>query len=173
MHDGDIVVIGGGYAGVRLARKLDATARVTLVDRKEVFFHRIASLRAGVRPDWTRTPFIPYDRLLHNGRVAVGKVVRVDTAERQVVLAGGERLPYDVAVIATGADYPRQPHHDPDQGQDAHDAVHAAPTRLHRGLIPLPARVRPVVTGSRPVSPARRSGGGGRSGPGRPGSTGH
>ncbi|MDR6979609.1 NADH dehydrogenase FAD-containing subunit [Streptomyces sp. 3330] len=106
MRDGDIVVIGGGYAGVRLARRLDATARVTLVDRKEVFFHRIASLRAGVRPEWSVTPFIPYDRLLRDGRVVVGKAVRIDTAGRQVVLATGERLPYDVVVIATGADYP-------------------------------------------------------------------
>ncbi|MGW5660435.1 NAD(P)/FAD-dependent oxidoreductase [Streptomyces sp. NPDC003758] len=106
MRDGDVVVIGGGYAGVRLAKRLDALARVTLVDRKEVFFHRIASLRAGVRPEWTATPFIPYDRLLRNGRVVVGKAVRIDTAERHVVLATGERLPYDVLVIATGADYP-------------------------------------------------------------------
>lgn len=103
---GDVVVIGGGYAGVRLAKRLDGTARVTLVDRKEVFFHRVASLRAGVRPEWTHTPFIPYDRLLRQGRVITGKVLRIDTAERQVVLATGERLPYDVVVIATGADYP-------------------------------------------------------------------
>ncbi|MFD0004119.1 NAD(P)/FAD-dependent oxidoreductase [Streptomyces sp. NPDC127178] len=106
MLDGDVVVIGGGYAGVRLAKRLDATARVTLVDRKEVFFHRIAALRAGVRPDWSHRPFIPYDRLLRNGRVAVGKAVRIDTTERHVTLATGERLPYDVLVIATGADYP-------------------------------------------------------------------
>jgi hypothetical protein len=59
-----------------------------------------------VHPEWTHTPFIPYDRLLRHGRVATGKAVRIDTAERQVVLATGERLPYDVVVIATGADYP-------------------------------------------------------------------
>ncbi|MFF3850341.1 NAD(P)/FAD-dependent oxidoreductase [Streptomyces sp. NPDC002328] len=106
MRDADVVVIGGGYAGVRLAKRLDATARVTLVDRKEIFFHRVASLRAGVRPEWTVTPFIPYDRLLRDGRVVLGKAVRIDTVERQVVLATGERLPYDVVVIATGADYP-------------------------------------------------------------------
>jgi NADH dehydrogenase FAD-containing subunit len=106
VHDGDVVVIGGGYAGVRLARRLDSVARVTLVDRKDVFFHRISSLRAGVRPEWSVTPFIPYDRLLHNGRVVVGKAVRIDTEERQVALATGERLPYDVVVIASGADYP-------------------------------------------------------------------
>jgi NADH dehydrogenase FAD-containing subunit len=106
VSDGDVVVIGGGYAGVRLAKKLDATARVTLVDRKEVFFHRIASLRAGVRPEWSVTPFIPYDRLLNGGRMIVGKALRIDTETRQVVLATGERIPYDVVVIATGADYP-------------------------------------------------------------------
>ncbi|MHC5903668.1 NAD(P)/FAD-dependent oxidoreductase [Streptomyces sp. S6] len=106
MRDGDVVVIGGGYAGVRLAKRLDATSRVTLVDRKEVFFHRIASLRAGVQPDWTATPFIPYDRLLTHGRIVVGKALRIDTAARHVVLATGERIPYDALVVATGADYP-------------------------------------------------------------------
>lgn len=106
MRDSDVVVIGGGYAGVRLAKRLDGTARVTLVERKEVFFHRVASLRAGVRREWTAAPFIPYDRLLRRGQVTVGKAVRVDTAQRQVVLATGECLPYDVVVIATGADYP-------------------------------------------------------------------
>jgi len=106
VSDGDVVVIGGGYAGVRLAKRLDPTARVTLVDRKEVFFHRISSLRAGVRREWTVTPFIPYDRLLRRGRLVVGKAVTVDTSARQVLLADGTRLPYDVVVIATGADYP-------------------------------------------------------------------
>jgi NADH dehydrogenase FAD-containing subunit len=106
VYDGDIVVIGGGYAGIRLAKRMDATARVTLLDRKEVFFHRVASLRAGVHRKWTVTPFIPYDRLLRNGRVVTGKAVGIDTSQRQVRLATGERLPYDVVVIATGADYP-------------------------------------------------------------------
>ncbi|MEE1761078.1 MULTISPECIES: NAD(P)/FAD-dependent oxidoreductase [unclassified Streptomyces] len=106
MPDGEVIVIGGGYGGIRLAKQLDEIARVTLVDRKEVFFHRIAALRAGVREAWTATPFIPYDRLLRHGRVVVGKAVDIDTGERQVKLATGERLPYDVVVIATGADYP-------------------------------------------------------------------
>ncbi|WP_149823868.1 NAD(P)/FAD-dependent oxidoreductase [Streptomyces tailanensis] len=106
MLDGEVIVIGGGYGGIRLAKQLDEVARVTLVDRKEVFFHRIAALRAGVHEDWTTTPFIPYDRLLRNGRVVVGKAIDIDTGARQVRLATGERLPYDVVVIATGADYP-------------------------------------------------------------------
>lgn len=100
-----VVVIGGGYAGVKLARGLDGIAQVTLIDLKEVFFHRIASLRASADEEWTRAPFIPYDQLLSNGRVLLNKVVGIRSERREVVLATGEVLPYDVLVIATGADY--------------------------------------------------------------------
>ncbi|MFF2523414.1 NAD(P)/FAD-dependent oxidoreductase [Streptomyces liangshanensis] len=100
-----VVVVGGGYAGIKLARGLDEIAQVTLIDLKEVFFHRIASLRASTDPAWTHAPFIPYDRLLDRGQVLLNKVVGIRTAEREVVLATGDVLAYDVLVIATGADY--------------------------------------------------------------------
>ncbi|MFD7389492.1 NAD(P)/FAD-dependent oxidoreductase [Streptomyces sp. NPDC059852] len=100
-----VVIVGGGYAGVRLARALDADADVTLIDLKEAFFHRVASLRAGADPDWTFAPFIPYDSLLVNGRVVRNKAVGVEVEQRRIVLATGHRVPYDVLVIATGADY--------------------------------------------------------------------
>jgi NADH dehydrogenase FAD-containing subunit len=100
-----VVVIGGGYAGIKLARGLDETAQVTLIDLKEVFFHRIASLRASADGAWTHAPFIPYDHLLDRGQVLLNKVVGIRTAERVVTLATGDVLPYDVLVIATGADY--------------------------------------------------------------------
>ncbi|MFE1996262.1 NAD(P)/FAD-dependent oxidoreductase [Streptomyces parvulus] len=100
-----VVIIGGGYAGVRLARELDADADVTLIDLKEAFFHRIASLRASTDPDWTRSPFIPYDSLLVNGRVVRNKAVRIEPEHRRVVLTTGHTVAYDALVIATGADY--------------------------------------------------------------------
>lgn len=100
-----VVIVGGGYAGVRLARELDADADVTLIDLKEAFFHRVASLRAGADADWTFAPFIPYDSLLVNGRVVRNKAVGVEAEQRRIVLATGHRVPYDVLVIATGADY--------------------------------------------------------------------
>ncbi|MFI9729451.1 NAD(P)/FAD-dependent oxidoreductase [Streptomyces sp. NPDC052092] len=100
-----VVIVGGGYAGVRLARELDADADVTLIDLKEVFFHRVASLRASVDTGWTHSPFIPYDSLLGNGRVVRNKAVRIEPEHRRVVLATGQTVSYDVLVIATGADY--------------------------------------------------------------------
>ncbi|MEV5177878.1 FAD-dependent oxidoreductase [Streptomyces flaveolus] len=100
-----VVVIGGGYAGVKVARDLDETADVTMVDGKDAFFHRVASLRASVDPEWTTAPFFSYDRLLSRGRVLRDKATGVDTAGRQVLLRSGLRLSYDALVIATGADY--------------------------------------------------------------------
>jgi NADH dehydrogenase FAD-containing subunit len=100
-----VVIIGGGYAGVRLARDLDRYADVTLIDLKEAFFHRIAALRASSDDEWTYAPFIPYDSLLTHGRVVHDKAIGIRTAERQVLLASGAVAPYDVLVLATGADY--------------------------------------------------------------------
>jgi NADH dehydrogenase FAD-containing subunit len=103
-----VVVIGGGYAGIKLAGELDEVADVTLVDRKEAFFHRIAALRASVRKDWTESPFISYGNLLKRGQVVHAAVTGLDTEARVVSLDSGQRLAYDVAVIATGAEY-REP----------------------------------------------------------------
>ena len=63
-----VVVIGGGYAGIAAAQALDTAADVTLIDRKPVFFHRIAALRAAVDPAWTDRPFLSYERVLRHGR---------------------------------------------------------------------------------------------------------
>ncbi|WP_329458618.1 NAD(P)/FAD-dependent oxidoreductase [Streptomyces sp. NBC_01497] len=100
-----VVIIGGGYAGVKLARDLDPHAEVTLIDLKEAFFHRIASLRASSDSAWTYAPFLSYDALLARGRVLRDKALGVRTAEREVVLASGGVVTYDVLVLATGADY--------------------------------------------------------------------
>ncbi|WP_308461195.1 hypothetical protein [Streptomyces sp. Ru62] len=67
-----VVIIGGGYAGVRLARELDADADVTLIDLKEAFFHRVASLRASADEEWTYAP----SRTTHFSPAAVSCATR-------------------------------------------------------------------------------------------------
>ena len=39
-----VVVIGGGYGGVNVAKALDEVADVTLVEPKDAFFHNVAAL---------------------------------------------------------------------------------------------------------------------------------
>src|SRR6266478_3883604 len=99
-----VVVIGGGYGGINVAKALDADVDVVLVDPKDAFVHNVASLRALVDPDFLPKIFLPYDRLLANGRVLRDRAVQV--GPHRVVLASGETIEADYVVLATGSAYP-------------------------------------------------------------------
>jgi NADH dehydrogenase FAD-containing subunit len=103
-HQASVVVVGGGYGGVNVARALDDHAHVTLVEPKDAFVHNVAALRALVDPDWLPRIFLPYDHLLAHGTVLRDWAVLVDAGH--VVLASGHRLTPDVIVLATGSSYP-------------------------------------------------------------------
>jgi len=59
-----VVIIGGGYAGINVARALDDHTHVTLVEPKDAFVHNVAAFRALVEPTWVPRIFLPYDHLL-------------------------------------------------------------------------------------------------------------
>lgn len=99
-----VVVLGGGYGGHTVAKLLDDVADVTLVDPSDSFMHNVAALRALVEPEWLDRIFVPYRRLLVNGRFLRDRAVAVDG--RQVTLASGARLEPDYLVLATGSSYP-------------------------------------------------------------------
>lgn len=99
-----VVVAGGGYGGIAVAKALDDVAEVVLVEPREEFVHHNAALRALVDPEWTDRIFLPYGNLLRHGRVLRDRVVRVDDGE--VTLASGGRVVADYVVLATGSAYP-------------------------------------------------------------------
>jgi NADH dehydrogenase FAD-containing subunit len=99
-----VVVLGGGYGGINVAKALDEVAEVSLVDPAEAFFHNIAALRALADPQWLEQIFFPYQRLLSAGRFVRDRAVSV--AGRQVTLESGEVLQPDYLVLATGSCYP-------------------------------------------------------------------
>ncbi|GII54078.1 NADH dehydrogenase [Planotetraspora thailandica] len=99
-----VVVVGGGYAGIRVAKELDDVADVTLVSPSDAFVHNVAAWRALVEPVWLDQIFMPYDRLLRNGRFVRDRAVDVDG--RRVRLASGKVLEPDYLVLATGSSYP-------------------------------------------------------------------
>jgi apoptosis-inducing factor 2 len=99
-----VVVIGGGYGGTVVARALDDVAHVVLVEPRDAFVHNIGALRAAVDPAWAPRIFLPYDRLLANGRVVRDRGAQV-TADR-VVLGSGEEIRPDFVVLASGSSYP-------------------------------------------------------------------
>ena len=131
-----VVIIGGGYAGISVARDLDEVASVVLVEPKDAFVHNVAALRALVDPAWLPRIYLPYGGLLSHGRVVQDRAVKVDTG--RVVLASGEELPADYLVLATGSSYPFPAKSDTDRTVDAHEktlGTHAALAAAARVLL--------------------------------------
>jgi NADH dehydrogenase FAD-containing subunit len=99
-----VVVVGGGYGGVAVAKALDSSSEVVLVEPKDAFMHNIAALRALVDPSWLSRIFFPYTEVLANGRVVRDRATLVNP--HRVVTSSGEEFDADYIVLATGSRYP-------------------------------------------------------------------
>lgn len=98
-----ILIVGGGYAGTRMAHALDQIADVTLIEQREAFFHAVAAIRAVVEPALLDRLIIPYDRLLERGSIVRARATQV--SEGHVVLNDGRSLEGDIVIVATGSRY--------------------------------------------------------------------
>ncbi|MFJ6567425.1 NAD(P)/FAD-dependent oxidoreductase [Streptomyces sp. NPDC091292] len=99
----DVVVIGGGYAGVMAANRLtqrdDVT--VTLINPRPTFVDRI---RLHQLVGGSHEAVAEYRKVLAEGvRLVVDTVTRIDAAEREVTLATGGTVGYDYLVYAVGS----------------------------------------------------------------------
>src|SRR3979411_2924083 len=131
-----VVVVGGGYGGIAVAKALDETSDVVLVEPKDAFMHNIAALRALVDPSWLPRIFLPYDGLLADGRVVRDRAVVVDP--HRVVTASGEELSADYVVLATGSRYPfpaKTDLVDADHAQEQVRQTHRALAQADRELL--------------------------------------
>lgn len=106
--DQRIVIVGGGFAGLQLAKKLNNKKgfQVTLIDRFnyhqfQPLFYQVAT--GGL--DASNISF-PLRKVFHNSRnvrIRLDEVTSIDTRAQQLHTAHGS-LPYDQLVLATGAD---------------------------------------------------------------------
>jgi NADH:ubiquinone reductase (H+-translocating) len=99
----EVLVIGGGYAGVMAANRLTQRddVAVTLINPRPAFVERIRlhQLVAG-----TDDAVVEYTDVLADGvRLVVGAVTRIDAAERSVTVNTDSRLRYDYLVYAVGS----------------------------------------------------------------------
>lgn len=102
-----VVIIGGGFAGLAVVRELrDCNAEVTLVDRNnhhlfQPFLFQVAT--SILEPAEIATPIRSILSDMPNVRVEMREAKRVDVSSCVIEMAHGQDLPYDVLVIATGA----------------------------------------------------------------------
>ena len=142
-----VVVLGGGYAGIQVARPLDDLADVVLVEPKDDFVHNVAALRALVDPSWLERIYLPYTGLLGRGRVIRDRAVKAD-ADRVVLASGAELFP-DYLVLATGSGYPFPAKHDlPGTDLTSTEAAHAKVRNTHAALA---GAARVLLLGAGPV----------------------
>ena len=99
-----VVVVGGGYGGVTVAKGLDPVADVILIEQKDQFVHHAAALRAAVDEVWEHAIFMPYSNLLKNGQVIQGVVSSVTGTTVHVF--GHDPIEADYVILASGSTYP-------------------------------------------------------------------
>ena len=103
-----IVIVGGGFAGINLAKELTNKAQieVTLIDKNNYNFfppliYQVAT--AYLEPSSISYPFRKFFAGKKNLKFRLGEVLSVNQAENKVVLNNGE-LFYDQLVFASGAE---------------------------------------------------------------------
>ncbi|QGN47409.1 NAD(P)/FAD-dependent oxidoreductase [Micromonospora sp. WMMD558] len=99
----DVVVAGGGYAGVMAANRLTQRdgVTVTLVNPRPTFVERI---RLHQLVGGSDDAVVDYQEVLGEGvRLVVDTVTRIDAAERSVTLAAGGTVGYDYLIYAVGS----------------------------------------------------------------------
>ncbi|KNC48095.1 apoptosis-inducing factor 2 [Thecamonas trahens ATCC 50062] len=97
-----VVVVGAGYGGLAVAKALDKTFNVVLIDRKAYFLHNIGALR--VEDGYEHKICIPYSNLLDYGHVVQAEVTRISPGG-VYVYGRDEPIDFDYVVIATGTSY--------------------------------------------------------------------
>ena len=102
-----VVIIGGGFGGLYAAkafRKLPVD--LTLLDRRnyhlfQPLLYQVAT--GALSPGEIASPIRHVLNKQQNTRVLLGEVEDIDAGAKQVALRGGDRVPYDTLIVATGA----------------------------------------------------------------------
>ena len=107
-----IVILGAGYAGVTLARRLEsalpADVDIVVVDESETHLVKHEVHRVIRRPAVADAIRVPLSELFDRATVRTDRVTGLDRDRRRVHLADGDDLSYDYAAVCLGsvtADY--------------------------------------------------------------------
>ena len=103
-----VVIIGNGIAGITAARHIRKLSdhEITVVSAETDHFFSRTALMYVYMGHMSFEDTKPYeDWFWDENRIRLRRayVERVDTAERRLELSGGERLPYDVLIVASGS----------------------------------------------------------------------
>src|SRR5579872_6540746 len=103
----NIVIIGGGFAGLNVAKSLKrASADILLINKTnhhlfQPLLYQVAT--ATISPGEIAVPIREILRKQENTTVLMGEVASIDKEQRTLTLQNGDVIGYDCLIIATGA----------------------------------------------------------------------
>jgi NADH dehydrogenase FAD-containing subunit len=97
-----LVIIGGGFAGSKIAKALENKFEVTLIDTKDYFEFTPGILPAIVDPECMREIRVLHTHYLKKAMVMTGRVQKISKNE---VFLKNKKIPFDYLVIASGSRY--------------------------------------------------------------------
>ena len=97
-----VVVVGGGFAGAYVARNLERSFDVTLIDTKDYFEFTPSILRTLVEPQHMKKIQVRHSHYLHTATIVKGCAEHITTQE---VHTEDGTYPYDYLVLCSGSRY--------------------------------------------------------------------
>lgn len=97
-----VVIIGGGFAGAYIARKLEKDFSVTLIDTKDYFEFTPGILRTIVHTQHMKKIQVLHSHYLHKARLIRGEVKEFTEKD---VFVGTKKIPYDYLFVCSGSRY--------------------------------------------------------------------
>ncbi len=99
----NLVIIGGGFAGARIAKKLQNKFNVTLTDTKDYFEFTPGILRTLVEPNHLSKILVKHKKYLPNASFIQETIKEI--TPYHVKFGKNNSIPYDYLVIASGSHY--------------------------------------------------------------------
>ncbi len=102
-----VVIIGGGFAGLHVARALrHAEDEILLIDKSnhhlfQPLLYEVAT--AALSPGEIATPLREILRRQENTSVIMGEVIEIDKVHKTITIANGEKRSFDVLIVAIGS----------------------------------------------------------------------
>uniref|UniRef100_A0A7S3YK60 FAD/NAD(P)-binding domain-containing protein n=1 Tax=Lotharella globosa TaxID=91324 RepID=A0A7S3YK60_9EUKA len=103
-----VLIVGGGYAGVFVAKLLDKNGdfNVVIIDRKNYFLHNIGLLRGCAVEGWEARCTVPYTKVLKYGSIVQGEVESIAEDGKSITVHGYDKpIKCDYMVVCTGSSY--------------------------------------------------------------------